>query len=81
MFSKIAITLSALAVAGAAALALSAASPASADTWRNHRPNHHHWRPAIRYSYPTYGYSGSCYVERIVHTPYGPRVTYVNVCS
>ena len=79
MFRKIAIAISALAVVGAAALAFSAQTPAAANSWHTHR-QHHNWRPAIRFSNPSYGFTGSCYVERVVFTPYGPRVTYVNVC-
>ncbi len=79
MIRKTVIALAALAAVGAAVFAVSASTSASADGWRNHR-NHHYWRPAIRYSAPSYTY-GSCIVRRVVPTPYGPRVHFVNVCG
>lgn len=79
MIRKTVIALAALAAVGAAAFAVSIPTTASADGWRNHR-HQHHWRPAVRFSTPSYNY-GSCFVRRIVPTPYGPRVHYVNVCG
>ena len=79
MFHKTLIGLAALAVVGAAAFTFSAPTTASANGWQNHR-HHNHWRPSVRFSGPAYNSYGSCFVRRIVPTPYGPRVTTVNVC-
>ena len=71
--------------AAAAALTLGAAAlaPNSASAWAGH-PGwygwHHGWsyRPAVRvYAGPIYG---GCIHRRLVWTPYGPAVRWVNVC-
>jgi hypothetical protein len=71
--------------AAAAALTLGAAAlaPNSASAWAGH-PGwygwHHGWfyRPAVRvYAGPIYG---ACIHRRLVWTPYGPAVRWVNVC-
>jgi hypothetical protein len=71
--------------AAAAALTLGAAAlaPNSASAWAGH-PGwygwHHGWfyRPAVRvYAGPIYG---GCINRRLVWTPYGPAVRWVNVC-
>ena len=77
MFRKTLLALAALAVVGAAAFAISVPTNALADSWRNQR-HHHVWRPAVRFSAPYYG---NCIVRRVVPTPFGPRVTHVNVCG
>jgi hypothetical protein len=71
--------------AATAALTLGAAAlaPNSASAWAGH-PGwygwHHGWfyRPAVRvYAGPIYG---GCIHRRLVWTPYGPAVRWVNVC-
>jgi hypothetical protein len=71
--------------AAAAALTLGAAAlvPNSASAWAGH-PGWHGWhhgwfyRPAVRvYAGPIYG---GCIHRRLVWTPYGPAVRWVNVC-
>ena len=77
MFRKVLLTLAAVAVVGAAAFtaATFATSPAGAAPF-NHR--HHVWRPAVRFfAAPAYD---SCYVRRVVPTPFGPRAEWINVC-
>jgi len=73
-------------LAGAVALTLSAAAlaPTSASAWWAGHPGWHGWhhgwsyRPAVRvYAGPTYG---GCFHRRVVWTPYGPAVRWVNVC-
>jgi hypothetical protein len=81
MFRKTLLTLAALAAVGTAAFTVAAPTVANANNWHNHRNNHHHhWRPSIRYSAPAYNAYGSCYVRRVIHTAYGPRVTWTNIC-
>lgn len=72
-------------MAAAATLTLGAAAltPNSASAWAGH-PGwygwHHGWfyRPAVRvYAGPIYG---GCIHRRLVWTPYGPAVRWVNVC-
>ena len=75
-------------LAGAAALAVGAAAlaPTSASAWWGGHPGwhggwHHDWvyRPAVRvYAGPVYG--GGCFARRVVWTPYGGVVRWVNVC-
>ena len=77
MFRKIIIGVAALAAISAVALTVSI-PVASAQGFNNHR-YHHSWRPAVRFNSPSYGYD-SCYVRRVVHTPFGPRVRVVNIC-
>ena len=76
MFRKILLTLAALAVVGTAAFTFTAI-PAGAAPFNHNR--HHDWRPAVRFYSAPVNY-GSCYVRRVVHTPFGPRVQSVNVC-
>ena len=69
-------------LAGAAALTLGAAalSPTSASAWWSGNPGWHGWhhgwfyRPAVRV------YAGGCLHRRVLWTPYGPAVRWVNVC-
>lgn len=79
MFRKTLLTLAALAAVGAAAFTISVPTTASANSYHNYRHNHH-WRPAVRFSTPSYNYYGSCFVRRVTYTPFGPRVNWVNVC-
>jgi hypothetical protein len=79
-------------LAGAAALALGTAAlaPTSASAWWAghagwhgwHRGGWHHggfYRPAVRvYAGPVYG--GACFARRVVYTPYGPALRWVNIC-
>jgi hypothetical protein len=76
MFRKILLSLAALAVVGTAAFTLTS-SPAGAAPFNHHR--HYAWRPAVRFYGAPVSY-GSCYVRRVVPTPFGPRVEWVNVC-
>jgi hypothetical protein len=77
MFRKILFAFAALAAIGTAAFTVST-SIASAQGFNSHRQNHH-WRPAVRFHSPSYNYA-SCYVRRVIHTPFGPRVQTVNIC-
>jgi hypothetical protein len=78
MFRKILLTSAALAALGAAALTATA-TPAAANGWNHHR-HHSGWnRPAFRFRGPAMAYDG-CYVRRVIHTPFGPRVRMINVC-
>ena len=75
MLRKLLLALGAIAVAGTAVVAVSAI-PAGAAPY--HHPRHHVWRPAVRFvAPPVYD---SCYVRRVVHTPFGPRVEWINRC-
>jgi hypothetical protein len=76
MFRNILLAFAALALIGTAAITIST-SIASAQGFNNHR--HHNWRPAVRFHSPSYGYA-NCYVRRVIHTPFGPRVEMVNIC-
>ena len=78
MFRKVLLALAALAAIGATALTI-IATPAAADGWRHHRNHFGGWRPAVRFYGPSFAYD-SCYVRRVIHTPFGPRVRVVNVC-
>ncbi|HEX9237474.1 MAG TPA: sulfur globule protein precursor [Xanthobacteraceae bacterium] len=75
-------------LAGAAALTIGAAAlaPSSASAswgghhgWHGGHGWHHGWfRPGFRvYAGPIYG---GCLVRRLVYTPYGPALRWVNVC-
>lgn len=76
MFRKIILGVAALAAIGAATFAV-IATPAGAASFNHHRS--HNWRPAVRfYSAPVI--YDSCYVRRVVPTPYGPRVEWINRC-
>lgn len=82
MFRKIVLTLATAAVVGGAAL-----SPTTASAWGGGHGWHGGWRPAPIYR-PYHGprfYAprvafGGCYVQRVVPTPWGPRVRMVNRC-
>jgi hypothetical protein len=76
MFRKIVLALAALAVVGTTAFAISA-TPAGAAPFNHHR--HNAWRPAARFYGGPVNY-GSCYVRRVIHTPFGPRVEWINRC-
>ncbi len=84
MFRKLILTLAATAALGTASLAVSTTSASAwGHGWHGHR--HHHggfFRGGVRfYGGPVYaGYTGGCYVKRVVGTPWGPRVRWVNVC-
>ena len=74
-------------LAGAAALTMGVAAlaPTSASAWwagvPGWRAGWHHgfYRPAVRvYAGPVYG--SACFARRLVATPYGPAVRWVNVC-
>lgn len=79
MFRKTLIAFAALGAIGAAAFAISI-PVASAQGYNQHR-HHQQWRPAIRHYSPSYNYYGSCFLRRVIHTPYGPRVTWTNICN
>jgi hypothetical protein len=75
-------------LAGAAAMTLAAAlAPDTASAWGGHpgwhgwhRGWHHGWsyRPGVRvYAGPIYG---GCFERRLVWTPYGAALRWVNVC-
>ena len=74
---KILLALAAFAVAGTAAAAVTVL-PAAAAQWHNHNHRHHIWRPSVRYFAPPV-YT-NCYVRRVIHTPFGPRVELINRC-
>ena len=75
MFRKTLLALAAFATVAAAFTLTTFTTPAGAAPF-DHR--HHAWRPAVRFlGAPAYG---SCYVRRVVPTPFGPRVEWVNVC-
>ena len=77
MFRKIILGVAALAAIGAAALTISIPN-ASAQGFNNYR-HHHHWRPAVRFFSAPVIYD-SCFVRRVVPTPFGPRVEWINRC-
>jgi hypothetical protein len=76
MFRKIVLALAAFAVVGTAAFTISA-TPAGAASFNHHRQ--HAWRPAVRFYGAPVNY-GSCYVRRVIPTPFGPRVEWINRC-
>ncbi len=80
MFRKLILALSATAALGAAALA-----PTAASAWGygHHGHRHHGWHGGFGFYGPTYiASSPTCYrVQRVVETPYGPRVRRILVCS
>ena len=76
MFRKIILSVAALAAIGAATFTITA-TPAGAASYNNHR--HYGWRPAVRFYSAPVNY-GSCYVRRVVPTPFGPRVEWINRC-
>ena len=76
MFRKMSLALATAATFGAIALAPSTAS-ATPLIWHPYpHHHHHHWYPGIGFSVV----SSSCYVNRLVLTPYGYRYRTVNVC-
>jgi len=78
MFRKLALSAVAAISLGAAALA---PTPAAAWGWHGGFYGYHHaWGPRFYFGVPvSYGY-GSCYVQRLVPTPWGPRWRLVNSC-
>ncbi|WP_024510294.1 hypothetical protein [Bradyrhizobium sp. ARR65] len=80
-----------LSLVAVAAVSLGAAmAPTSASAWGWHGGWHHGWGwwgPRVvvggpvyyGYARPSYGY-GSCFVRRLVPTPWGPRWRLVNTC-
>jgi hypothetical protein len=84
MFRKILLASAALAVIGTAAFTTTI-PVASAQGFNHYRQNvfdqhrHNEWRPAVRFHNPHFGYR-NCYVQRVIHTPFGPRVHTVNIC-
>jgi hypothetical protein len=86
MIRKLALAFAATAALGTASLAVST-TPAEAKKGFHHHHghgHHHHWH-GHRF-YGLYGaglaaaaYSG-CYVKRVVYTPVGPRIRWINVC-
>jgi hypothetical protein len=74
---KILLALAALAVAGTAVFTI-IPQPAGAAPVHHYR-GYHVWRPAVRFYNAPITY-GSCYVRRVVPTPFGPRTEWVNVC-
>lgn len=81
MIRKLAFALAATVALGAASLA--ASTPAAA--WHGHGGWHGHyhggfWRGGYARFYGGPAYAGGCYVRRVVGTPWGPRLRWVNVC-
>jgi hypothetical protein len=76
MFRKIILGVTALAAIGAATFTITA-TPAGAAPFNHHR--HDVWRPAVRFYGAPVNY-GSCYVRRVIPTPFGPRVEWINRC-
>ncbi|MBR0693537.1 hypothetical protein JQ553_09940 [Bradyrhizobium lablabi] len=77
MFRKVTLALATVATIGAAALAPTAVS-AKPFGWGGHPQHHHFWGPGFGIGI---GFvSSSCYVSRLVLTPYGYRYRTVNVC-
>jgi hypothetical protein len=76
MFRKIILGVAALAAIGAATFTITA-TPAAAAPFNHHR--HSAWRPAVRFFSAPVIYD-SCYVRRVVPTPFGPRVEWINRC-
>jgi hypothetical protein len=76
-----------LAAAAAASLAAAALAPTAASAWVAAGPGWHHgWGPRFYAGAPyyfgppvSYGY-GTCFVRRLVPTPWGPRWRLVNTC-
>jgi hypothetical protein len=83
MIRKLAIAFAAIAAIGTAALAASTVPAAARQGWHGHHRHHHHhhgWhRSGVRFYGPAVAYGG-CYVKRVVGTPWGPQVRWVNVC-
>ena len=77
MLRKIILGVAALALIGTATVSVTS-TPAGAAPYNHHR-NHHNWRPAVRFYGAPASY-GSCYVRRVVPTPFGPRVEWINRC-
>jgi hypothetical protein len=77
LFRKLSLVAVAAASLGAAAL-----PPTSASAWGGGWHSGWHrawWGPRIAVGGPSYGYD-SCYVRRLVPTPWGPRWRVVNRC-
>jgi hypothetical protein len=83
MIRKLALAFAAVAALGTAALTGSTTPAAARHGWHGHHHHHHHhrgWhRPGYRVYGPAFAYTG-CYVKRVVGTPWGPRMRWVNVC-
>ena len=80
MIRKIAFALAATVALGAAAVTVDA-TPAAAWGWRHHHHHHHFWRGGFRHYTPAFVGYRSCYVKRVVFTPWGARVRLLNRCS
>lgn len=78
MFRKVTLALATAATLGAVALAPTAASAKPfGGGWHPHH-HHHYWGPGFGIGV---GFvNSSCYVTRLVLTPYGYRYRTVNVC-
>jgi hypothetical protein len=82
MIRKLAIAFAAVAAIGTATLTASTTPAAAGHGWSGHHHRHHHhgwYRPGVRFYGPAFAYGG-CHVKRVVGTPWGPRVRWVNIC-
>ena len=84
MFRKLALAFAATAALGTASLAVSS-TPAEAKKgfhFHHHHGHHHHghWRGFYGPRYVGLYASGGCYVKRLIPTPYGMKVRWINVC-
>ena len=74
MLRHLVLALAAVVALGATAYTLISTAADAAPYYRNHT-----WRPAVRFVTPSFGYN-NCYVRRVVPTPFGPRVEWINRC-
>jgi hypothetical protein len=78
MFRKIVFALAATVAFGIATLSVGT-SPAQAKGWKHHHHHHHSWRGWRGYRFFGPAFAG-CYVKRVVLTPWGEKVRWVNRC-
>ena len=76
-----------LGLVAASSLGLTALAPTAASAWGGHphfwHPGfgfHHVWRGPRFVAAPVYAGGYSCFVRRVVVTPWGPRARLVNRC-
>ncbi len=84
MLRKLSLVAIAAASLGVAALAPTAASAwGGGHGWGHGGPHFGHFHRGYhgpRFYGPRFAYGGGCYVQRVVPTPWGPRVRVVNRC-
>ena len=80
MFRKLAFACVAVAAVGAAALAPTAASAAWHGGWHGGGWHGGWGGPRVIVGAPYGVYGGACVVRRVVETPFGPQVRWVDVC-